>query len=108
MFWRRFIGLGAGFGFDGDKELRSHHLRGSLNHSLSHAGDGSAHLKVACVPDAGDAISFREVQIAGSFYESWLALPFDDDPVVLRRAHLFDSNGSGEYALYRTDSGSQS
>jgi hypothetical protein len=35
------------FRFEGGEKLRGHHLRGALNHPMTHTGDRAAQLKIA-------------------------------------------------------------
>jgi len=88
-----------GFGFNRGEELGGHHLGGPLNHSLSHARDCAAYLKIALVGDHGSAVAFFKIEVARPFNKSGLTLSFNNYAVVLRRPHLLYADAARELAL---------
>ena len=65
------------------EELRGHHLRSALNHSLAHARDGAAHLDVARVFDVSEVSFLFEIQVAGAFQKPGCTFAVDNDAKML-------------------------
>ena len=98
MAWWWFTDRGFCFGFQRKKKLRSHHLCGSLNHSLAHARDCSAHLQVSSVFDIGvSPCASRSKSPDPS--KTRRAFALDDNSVMFRRPHIFKPYRSRENSL---------
>src|SRR5882724_3590336 len=103
MLWWRLTGAGLCFHFQRREELRRHHLCRRLNHSLAHAGERAAQLKVSRVPYQSAFTLLLKIQVTGPFQKPWCTFAFHDNSVMLRRSHLLKSNCACEDAFDCSD-----
>ena len=88
--------FGLSFGFDRGKELTGHHLDGTLKHSLAHARDCSANLRLTVVAHDGQAVTFFKLNVARAFQKTRLAFAVYDDSKVTGRLQVFETNITDE------------
>jgi hypothetical protein len=105
MLRRRFTRLRFCFRTEARKELRRHHLRRALNHTLANAGDRAANLNIARVLNLRDRAILCEIEIARAFEKTRSALAVDDHPKVFGLAQIFEPHVAIKHAFNRTDAG---
>ena len=99
--------VGGGLSFKRLEESCGKHVGCGLNHALAHAGDEAADVDVSGVLNFSCAASIFKIEFARAFYESRLALAFNDKLVVFRRGDVLKRDGGSEDAFDRADSGGE-
>lgn len=94
------VSFGLRLGFNCGEELGGHHLRGTLEHSLTHACYRPADLNLASVSDYSYVVLPGEIEVTGAFQETRLTLSIDNDSKVARRIEVFKSDVPGEKPFY--------
>ena len=103
MLGRRLTDCRRCFGAQAREELRSHHLRRALNHSLAHTGNRAANLYVARVIHLRSVFHLLEIQIARTLKKSRRPFAVHDDAKVFRLAQILEPGRPVEYSFDRSD-----
>ena len=87
------------------KELRGHHLRGALDHSLAHARNRPAYLNVAHITHLRSMFCLSQIEIARTFEKSRRAFTVNYDSKMFGLPQILETRGPVEDSFYRPNAG---